>query len=61
LEITYEEETNESARANGRSGPELSVYKTMRQVTITAPKGNGREIAEIAFGVGVSEVTVKIY
>jgi hypothetical protein len=30
----------------------------MRQITITAPKGNAAQIAEIAFAVGISEVSI---
>lgn len=30
----------------------------MRQITITAPHGHAHEIAEIAFAVGISEVTI---
>jgi len=30
----------------------------MRQITITAPQGTAQEIAEIAFAVGISEVTI---
>jgi hypothetical protein len=30
----------------------------MRQITVTTPHGRAREVAEIAFGVGISEVTI---
>jgi len=30
----------------------------MRQVTITGPQGSAREIAEIAFAVGISDVSI---
>jgi uncharacterized membrane protein (Fun14 family) len=30
----------------------------MRQITVTAPKGTASQIAQIAFGVGISEVSV---
>jgi hypothetical protein len=30
----------------------------MRQITVTAPHGRAREVAEVAFGVGISEVSI---